>query len=250
MVLTIFESMATVDVMQISPSALLQIDPADLPWLKAVCSGIEACPQSLVGRWTGRVAFYSDYGPTEATMVATCTARLAPGDRITLGRPLANTAIHIVDDAGRRVPPGVKDRLFIGGVGIAQGYLGRPDLTTEKFVADIDDASKKMCETGDIGWWTRDSQIKYLGRSNNQIKIKGYRVELDEVVKVLADNDGVKSAVAMARDSMPVTFVTPAGVDVEAVLAQAGERLPGYIVLSAVVVLDAMLMNVNSKADK
>ncbi|KAL2911132.1 hypothetical protein HK105_209413 [Polyrhizophydium stewartii] len=247
---TIFEAMATVDVMQISPSALLQIDPADLPRLKAVCAGVEACPQSLVDRWAGRVALYSDYGPTEATMVATCTARLAPGDRITLGRPLANTAIHIVDDAGRRVPPGVKGRVFIGGVGIARGYLGRPDLTAEKFVADIGDVSKTMYDTGDIGRWTHDGQIEYLGRSDDQVKIKGYRIELEEVAKVLDDCAGVESAVAMARDGRLVAFVTPAGVDVDAVLVQAGERLPGYMVPSAVVVLDAMPMNVNGKADK
>ncbi|KAL2911425.1 hypothetical protein HK105_209104 [Polyrhizophydium stewartii] len=247
---TIFEAMATVEAMQISPSALLQIDPADLPRLKAVCAGVEACPQSLVDRWAGRVAFYSDYGPTEATMVATCTAQLAPGNRITLGRPLAKTAIHILDDAGRRVPPGVKGRVFIGGVGIARGYLGRPDLTTEKFVADIDDSNKKMYDTGDIGRWTHDGQIEYLGRSDDQVKIKGYRIELEEVAKVLGDCAGVESAVAMAREGKLVAFVTPAGVDVDAVLAQAGERLPGYMVPSAVVVLDAMPMNTNGKADK
>ncbi|KAL2911918.1 hypothetical protein HK105_208582 [Polyrhizophydium stewartii] len=247
---TILEAMANVDVMQISPSALLQIDPADLPRLKAVCAGVEACPQSLVDRWAGRVAFYSDYGPTEATMVATCTARLAPGDRITLGRPLANTAIHIVDDAGRRVPPGVKGRVFIGGVGIARGYLGQPDLTAEKFVADIDDDSKTMYDTGDIGRWTHDDQVEYLGRSNDQVKIKGYRIELEEVAKVLGNCAGVKSAVAMARDGRLVAFVTPARVDVDAVLAQAGERLPGYMMPSAIVVLDAMPMSINGKVDK
>ncbi|KAL2916101.1 hypothetical protein HK105_204192 [Polyrhizophydium stewartii] len=247
---TIFEAMATVDVMQISPSAMLQIDPSELPRLKAVCAGVEACPQSLVDRWSGRVALYSDYGPTEATMVATCTARLAPGDRITLGRPLANTAIHIIDDAGRRVPPGVKGRVFIAGVGIARGYLSRPDLTAEKFVADIDDSNKTMYDTGDIGRWTHDGQIEYLGRSDDQVKIKGFRIELEEVAKVLGDCAGVESAVAMARDGKLVAFVTPAGVDVDAVLAKAGERLPGYMVPSAVVVLDAMPMNVNGKADK
>ncbi|KAL2911159.1 hypothetical protein HK105_209385 [Polyrhizophydium stewartii] len=247
---TIFEAMATVDVMQISPSAMLQIDPTELPRLKAVCAGVEACPQSLVDRWAGRVAFYSDYGPTEATMVATCTARLETGDRITLGRPLANTTIHIVDDAGRRVPPGVKGRVFIGGVGIARGYLGRPDLTAEKFMADIDDPSKTMYDTGDIGRWTHDGQIEYLGRSDDQVKIKGYRIELEEVAKVLGSCTGVESAVVMEREGKLVAFVTPSGVDVDAVLAQAGERLPGYMVPSAVVVLDVMPMNVNGKADK
>ncbi|KAL2911431.1 hypothetical protein HK105_209101 [Polyrhizophydium stewartii] len=247
---TIFEAMATVDVMQISPSAMLQIEPAELPRLKAVCAGVEACPQSLVDRWAGRIVLYSDYGPTEATMVATCTARLAPGDRITLGRPLANTAIHILDDASRRVPPGVKGRVFIGGVGIARGYLGQPDLTAERFVTDIDDAGKTMYDTGDIGRWTHDGQIEYLGRSDDQVKLKGYRIELEEVAKVLGECAGVKSAVAMARDGRLVAFVTPAEVDVDAVLAEAGERLPGYMVPSAVVVLDAMPMNVNSKVDK
>ncbi|KAL2911137.1 hypothetical protein HK105_209407, partial [Polyrhizophydium stewartii] len=225
----ILDMIAQVDVLSISPSGLQHIQPEDYPRLKCILLGAEACPQSLVDRWADRVAFYSDYGPTEVTIMATCTARLAPGDRITLGRPLANTAIHIFDDAGRRVPPGVKGHVFIGGVGIARGYLGQPDLTTEKFVADIDDTSKTMYDTGDIGRWTHDGQIEYLGRSDDQVKIKGYRIELEEVAKVLGECAGVESAVAMARDGKLVAFVAPAGVDVDAVLAQAGERLPGYM---------------------
>ncbi|KAL2912317.1 hypothetical protein HK105_208164, partial [Polyrhizophydium stewartii] len=164
----ILDMIAQVDVLSISPSGLQHIQPGDSPRLKCILLGAEACPQSLVDRWADRVALYSDYGPTEVTIMATCTTRLAPGDRITLGRPLANTAIHILDDAGRRVPPGVKGRLFIGGVGIARGYLGRPDLTTERFVADIGDSNKKMYDTGDVGRWTHDGQIEYLGRSDDQ----------------------------------------------------------------------------------
>ncbi|KAL2918346.1 hypothetical protein HK105_202273 [Polyrhizophydium stewartii] len=246
----ILDMIAQVDVLAISPSGLQHIQPDDYPRLKCILLGAEASPQSLVDRWSGRVALYSDYGPTEVTIMATCTARLSLGDRITLGRPLANTAIHILDDAGRRVPPGVKGRVFIGGVGIARGYLGRPDLTAEKFVADIDDSNKTMYDTGDIGRWTDDGQIEYLGRSDDQVKIKGFRIELEEVAKVLGDCAGVESAVAMARDGKLVAFVTPAGVDVDAVLAKAGERLPGYMVPSAVVVLEAMPMNVNGKVDK
>ncbi|KAJ3088357.1 hypothetical protein HK102_008943 [Quaeritorhiza haematococci] len=242
---------ASVDVLSISPTGLQSIAPEDYPNIKVILSGAEACPQSLVRRWGEKVELYSDYGPTETTIAVMCTERLLPGTTITLGRPLANTRIYVLDDNMREVPIGVMGRVFIGGVGMARGYLNKPDLTASKFVPDLCCPGERMYDSGDLGRWLRNGEVAYLGRSDDQVKLKGYRIELDEVVAGMTKHPRVTAAAAIVRNKTTlVGFFSPKDVDSSELRDFVSDLLPSYMVPSVFVGLDAMLTNVNGKTDK
>ncbi|MEV8532241.1 amino acid adenylation domain-containing protein [Streptomyces sp. NPDC051211] len=196
------------------------------------------------------------YGPTEATVYATAwytngPVRSAPP----IGRPLRRTRVYVLDSALRPVPAGVAGELYIAGDGVARGYLGRPGLTAERFVADpYGPPGTRMYRTGDLTRWSADGQIEYLGRLDHQVKIRGFRIELGEIEAELAGVEGVAQAVAVVREDRPgdrrlVGYVTgdaePA--EIRHVLA---ERLPAHMVPSAVVVLEAFPLNPNGKLDR
>ncbi|MFJ9695062.1 amino acid adenylation domain-containing protein [Kitasatospora sp. NPDC101183] len=196
------------------------------------------------------------YGPTEATVYATAwygtgTVATAPP----IGRPLRRTRVYVLDSGLRPVPPGVAGELYIAGDGVARGYLGRPGLTAERFVADPHGApGTRMYRTGDLARWTADGQVEYLGRLDHQVKIRGFRIELGEIEAELAGVDGVAQAVATVREDRPgdrrlVGYVTGTAAPEEVRQALA-QRLPAHLVPSAVVVLEAFPLNPNGKLDR
>ncbi|MFD5086391.1 non-ribosomal peptide synthase/polyketide synthase [Kitasatospora sp. NPDC058406] len=196
------------------------------------------------------------YGPTEATVYATAWYGTGAVDAAPpIGRPLRRTRVYVLDAGLRPVPAGVAGELYIAGDGVARGYLGRPALTAERFVADPHGApGTRMYRTGDLARWTADGQVEYLGRLDHQVKIRGFRIELGEIEAELAGVDGVTQAVATVREDRPgdrrvVGYVTgTTGPDeVRRVLAQ---RLPAHLVPSAVVVLEAFPLNPNGKLDR
>ena len=201
------------------------------------------------------------YGPTEATVFSTCYLDMREYDRAApIGRPIANTRIYILDPHGEPVPMGVAGEIHIAGAGVARGYLNRSDLTAERFVFDPFSTSlnARMCKTGDLGCWLPDGVIEYIGRNDFQVKIRSVRIEPGEIEARLAECDGVREAVVIAREDTPgdtrlVAYVLPrSGVspDPAALRRQLAGKLTEYMLPSAFVALDAFPLTPNGKLDR
>jgi amino acid adenylation domain-containing protein len=170
------------------------------------------------------------YGPTEATANASA-ARILPGDEVTIGRPIANAQIYILNPLLHPVPIGVQGELYIGGTGVARGYLNRPELTAEKFIPDPFSAAlgARMYKTGDLARYRPDGNIEFLGRADHQVKIRGFRIELGEIEAALGQHPSVREAVVLAREDTPGDPSTSLRTDPSASL-RAGKRLVAYVV--------------------
>ncbi len=208
-------------------------------------------------------ALHNLYGPTEASVDVTSWAcrRDAARGAVPIGSPIANTQIYLLDPQLQPVPIGVAGELHIGGVGLARGYWGRPDLTTEKFIPDPfgDKPDARLYKTGDLARWRADGNIVYLGRIDHQVKVGGVRIELDEIEGALAVNPAVRDAVVIDREDRPgerklVGYVVPreeGGADISAQLrADLKKHLPSYMVPSALVFLKALPLTANGKVDR
>ncbi|MRG98067.1 non-ribosomal peptide synthetase/type I polyketide synthase [Polyangium spumosum] len=175
------------------------------PALRVLCGG-EALPRDLASKILDRVgSLWNVYGPTETTIWSTLhqiTSKTAP---ILIGRPIANTQVHLLDARMEPVPIGVPGELFIGGVGVARGYLNRPELTAERFRPDpfAREPGARMYRTGDLAAWQEDGNLAYLGRIDDQVKIRGHRIELGEIEVVLREHSMVRDAVVCAREDTP-----------------------------------------------
>ena len=144
---------------------------------------------------------YDLYGPTETTTYSTFTLRKS-GEPATIGRPLANEQVYILDKQMQPMPVGIPGDLYIGGAGLARGYLNRPDLTAERFLPHPFQAGERIYKTGDIARWRDDGNLVYLGRSDHQVKIRGFRIELGEIESALKSHPGVADAIVIAREDM------------------------------------------------
>ncbi|HEU0299707.1 MAG TPA: amino acid adenylation domain-containing protein, partial [Longimicrobium sp.] len=198
------------------------------------------------------------YGPTETTTYSTWVEmRREDGFAPHVGRPLANTRVYVLDRQGEPVPPGAVGELYIGGAGVARGYLGRPALTAERFVPDALAArpGARAYRTGDLARWRSDGTIEFLGRNDTQVKVRGFRVELGEVEARLARHPAVRQAVVLAREDAPgerrlVAYCVGDALDADALRAHLAERLPEHMVPAAFVMLDALPLTPNGKTDR
>ncbi|NHI05593.1 hypothetical protein STPH2_0956 [Streptomyces sp. KO7888] len=226
------------------------------PALRALCGG-EPLPPELAVRLAPRVgALFNMYGPTETTIWSTVD-RVPPGEAATIGRPVGNTRCHVLDERGVPVPPGIPGELYLSGDGVADGYLGRPELTAERFVTAPGDGTGRAYRTGDLVRHLPDGRLEYLERIDGQIKLNGYRIELGEVESALRRLPGVTAAVAVVREDRPGErrlagyLVGPADpLDAAALRAALGERLPAYMVPSALVALPRLPLTPNGKVDR
>ncbi|MEU7279571.1 amino acid adenylation domain-containing protein [Streptomyces sp. NPDC045431] len=238
------------------PSVLATVPEGAYPDLRVIASGAEACPPDLVARWAGPGSgrrFHNAYGPTESTVGATASGPLVPDGRTPpIGTPVAGTRAYVLDARLRPVPAGVRGELYLAGDGLARGYLGRPGPTAERFVADpYGPPGARMYRTGDLARWREDGSLDCLGRADDQVKLRGFRVEPGEVAAVLAEHPAVGRAVVVARGGRLVAYVVPNGsLGAGDVLAHAAGRLPAHMVPADVVVLDALPVAANGKLDR
>ncbi len=231
---------------------------------RVFCSG-EALPFDLQERFFTHFAaaetdLHNLYGPTEAAIDVTYW-QCQPGIMVTMGRPIANTQIYILDRSMRPVPIGVPGELYIGGVGVARGYFNRPELTAEKFVPDpfSNDPGARLFKTADLARYGPGGAIEFLGRIDHQVKIRGFRIELGEIEVVLAQHPAVKEVVVLAREDTPgnkrlVAYLVPspgvADPPVEELRAYLKEKLPHYMIPAAFVFLEALPLMPNGKINR
>ncbi|WP_159393263.1 non-ribosomal peptide synthetase, partial [Streptomyces rimosus] len=222
--------------------------------------GGEALPEPLWSRLAdGPTAVYNFYGPTEATVDA-AYVRLADAAWPAVGRPVAGVRAYVLDGALRQVPPGTAGELYLGGAGLARGYLRRAGLTAGRFVADpYGGPGARMYRTGDLARWNGRGQLEFLGRADDQVKVRGFRIELGEIEAVLGGHPAVGQVAVVLREDAPgdqrlAAYVVPVPgssvPDVAELRAAAGERLPDHMVPAAFVVLDALPLTANGKVDR
>ncbi|MEV4124030.1 amino acid adenylation domain-containing protein [Nocardia sp. NPDC049707] len=251
--------------MLITPAALESVDPVGLDALRVVVVAGDAFGPGLVERWAvaGR-SFYNAYGPTEVTILATGSAELVPRQPITIGTALPGVGAVVLDSRLRPVPADVIGELYLSGPALAQGYLGRAALTAERFVANPFGAEAgtpgtRMYRTGDlVRRRVADGAIEYVGRSDFQVKIRGFRIELGEIDAALTDHPDIEYAatlgkVAPSGATLLVSYVLPRtgiSIDTGELLGFVGTSLPGHMVPTAIVVLDAIPLSANGKLDR
>ncbi|HYR07279.1 MAG TPA: AMP-binding protein, partial [Longimicrobium sp.] len=225
--------------------------------LRVPVSG-EAVPVALVRQFHARlpgVGMYNQYGPTESGEV-TEWACDPDAERVSIGRAIHNSAVYVLDRAGEPVPVGVAGELFIGGVAVARGYLGRPRLTAERFVPDpFGEPGARLYRTGDRCRWLGDGTLEYLGRTDFQVKVRGFRVEPGEIEARLASHPGVREAVVLALDDGAggkrlVAYFTGEALESKALRAHLSGQLPEYMVPAAFVRLESLPLNPNGKLDR
>jgi amino acid adenylation domain-containing protein/non-ribosomal peptide synthase protein (TIGR01720 family) len=246
----------------IPPALLAQVNPQRDYALQVLIVAGEACEERLAWTWAQRCRVCNSYGPSEATVAAT-HADIVAGRRITLGRALDNIEVQVLNAQYQQQPVGVAGELFLGGAGLARGYLNRTELDAERFIAHPRSDGERLYRTGDLVRWLADGELQFLGRVDDQVKIRGFRIELGEIETQLLDHDTVHEAVVVARNDAgtPRLFayvVCPENENElpnEVLLAKdwrrhLQQRLPDYMVPAAFIVLDRMPLTVNGKVDK
>jgi amino acid adenylation domain-containing protein len=227
------------------------------PKLKVLCGG-EALPAELAEQLTQcSPEVWNLYGPTETT-IWSAVSRILPGQPVRVGRPIANTQFYVLDPQMQPVPVGVPGELLIGGDGVAQGYLNRPELTAEKFIANPFRPGERIYRTGDLVRYRTDGTLEFLGRLDQQVKVRGFRIELGEIETALGQHPEVRQAVVIAREDKPGDKRLAAylqlknGHDVPANEFREflRERLPDYMVPAAIVRMKTLPLTPNGKVDR
>ncbi|MGE4552642.1 MAG: condensation domain-containing protein, partial [Desulfovibrionaceae bacterium] len=241
-----------------------EADPAAFAPLRILLTGGEALNPERMARILAAcpgLTLLDGYGPTENTTFTT-THRLAPADcagPVPIGRPVANTRVHLLDADGRLVPPGAVGEICAAGDGLALGYLGRDDLTAAAFVASPDLPGERLYRTGDLGRRRADGVLEFLGRRDGQIKIRGHRVEPEEVEAALAGLPGVRAAAVVAEGPaneprLAACLVPAPGADPEALARSLrrhlADRLPGWMVPARFAAVDAIPLTASGKTDR
>ncbi|MEO8185152.1 MAG: amino acid adenylation domain-containing protein [Deltaproteobacteria bacterium] len=249
-----------ISVLQATPASWQMLFESGWPGrsgLKVLCGG-EAFPRHLAEKFLATSAeIWNVYGPTETTVWST-VKRITLASEITIGKPIDNTTLYVLDERRALVPVGTSGELWIGGSGVARGYLGRDDLTLERFVTSPFDPSDRIYRTGDLARVCANGEFECLGRADFQVKIRGFRIELGEIETAILKHPGVASAVVVAREDSPgdkqlFGYVVPnpgASIDIEALRKALEGQLPTYMLPAQVSVLDALPMTPNNKVDR
>ena len=228
--------------------------------LKKLLLGGEALPLALVQQLEIEGEILNMYGPTETTIWSATDVVNKGENRVTIGRPIANTEIYIVDKFLQPTPPGVPGELLIGGAGVVRGYLHRPELTSEKFIPDpfSETPRARLYRTGDLARHLTDGRIEFLGRLDHQVKLRGFRIELGEIETVVSRHASVKECIAIVREDKPgdkrlVAYAIPSGasgIDDRVLRDHARNSLPEHMLPSAFVALERFPHTPNGQVDR
>ncbi|MBZ4423049.1 non-ribosomal peptide synthase/polyketide synthase, partial [Myxococcus sp. RHSTA-1-4] len=243
----------------LTPTALAPTSSEGLPALKTVTAAGEASTPELARRWSQGRRFINAYGPTEVTICATLCRDVEP-ERLSIGGPLAGVRVYVLDASLQLAPVGVPGELYVGGVGLARGYLGRPELTAERFVPNpfATTPGERLYRTGDVVRWRTSGELEFVGRADTQVKIRGFRIELGEIESALSQHPEVEEAVVVVRDEANgqrrlVAYLTPrdeAAPETAKLRAFLKERLPEYMVPATFVTLEAFPLSPAGKVDR
>ncbi|MGH9830697.1 MAG: non-ribosomal peptide synthetase, partial [Blastocatellia bacterium] len=258
--------------MTLPPSVLRALPPDGLGALRTIVAAGEACTADIVERWGAGRRFINAYGPTETTVCAMWGICEDGKDQPLIGRPLVNARVYVLDEHGLPSPIGVQGELHVGGVGVGRGYAGQGDLTAEKFIPNpyMGEPGERMYRTGDMARITGDGSIGYVGRKDEQVKVRGYRIELAEVEIALREHEQVSDAVVVARqedagETRLVAYVVenlnrragpePDGVvrariSATELMEHLSSKLPGYMVPSTYVAMEGLPVTPNGKVDR
>ncbi len=250
-----------VSVVTLPPSVLMTLKNCEFEDLRTLVVAGEACGTDLVGRWANRCRMMNAFGPTEGTVCATVSEPLRSGEKPGIGRPLANVQMYVLDEGMKPTPIGVAGELYIGGVGLARGYWNRAELTAEKFVPNAfsETPGERLYRTGDLGAWRADGTLECLGRVDEQVKVRGYRIEPAEIEAALRELPGLADAAVMALEDNAgekrlVAYVVAQESAVMPVADELREqlrlRLPDYMVPSTYIAVKQLPLTPNGKVDR
>lgn len=248
-----------ITVATLPPSALAVTPPEKLPHLQSLIVAGEASSAELLSKWCQNCNLFNAYGPTESTVCATIALIQSPQQKPPIGKPIGNLQVYILDPNLNPVPIGVNGELYIGGEGLAKGYLHQPILTQSKFIANPfgNDSNSRLYKTGDIVRYSSDGNIEFIGRIDDQVKIRGFRIELGEIEAVLTQHPQVREAIVMVREDEGGTKRLSAYIIPETSELTSGElrlflqeKLPHYMVPAFLIFLEAFPLTTNGKIDR
>ncbi|MGG1674101.1 amino acid adenylation domain-containing protein, partial [Paenibacillus sp. NRS-1783] len=252
-----------ITVAALPPTYAVYLEPERMPNLRILFTAGSASSTELVYKWKDQVAYYNGYGPTEnsvATSIWPVSEDERAGQLISIGRPVPNHRVYMVDVHGHLAPVGVAGELCVAGPGLARGYLDRPEMTAEKFVPNPFAAGEagfeRMYRTGDLARWMLDGNIEYLGRIDHQVKIRGYRIELGEIEAQMLKVEDVQEVIVLAQadeqgqNQLVAYYVAERDVNAGELRSLLGEELPNYMVPSYFIQLEQMPLTPNGKIDR
>ncbi|WP_264917189.1 amino acid adenylation domain-containing protein, partial [Mycobacterium kiyosense] len=241
----------------LTPTVLASLDRSRLSALQTLIAGAEPCPPELVAAWAPGRRMFNAYGPTEATIWATCTTALSAGQPVTIGTPIPGVCALVLDARLQPAPIGVVGELYLAGPALAHGYVGQPQLTAQRFVPNPYGApGTRMYRTGDLVRWTPQGTLQCLGRADSQIKLRGQRIELGEIENALLACPHVTQAAATVHHTTTGTdhlvgYISGSpALDPTAIRQQLSNRLPASLVPAQVVVLEDFPRTASGKLDR
>ncbi|KAI9150034.1 Nonribosomal peptide synthetase sirP [Paramyrothecium foliicola] len=245
-----FKHLTTVNAAHSTPSLLAACSPNDFPNLEMIGLAGEAVPQSLADAWSHKRLF-NFYGPSECGPIST-GIELYPGDKVTIGSAVPHLSVYLLDHHGCLVPPGITGEIYLSGEQMTQGYWNSPLQTKKSFLPNPFVPGSMMYKTGDLGYWTEDMNVAYVGRVDNQVKVRGYRIELEEIERALVRADPeITSAAAVVVDKIRiVAFVTPSTINTAAVRQNIKRILPVYARPAQVIASHNLPKSANLKIDR
>lgn len=249
---SISETVEQADIVIATPSVLAGVDPQRARCVKTVAVAGEPCPRNLADKWAEFCNFYNSCGPTETTIINTAQLHQPQAEQLSIGTPTPNNTVYVLDEHLKPCAIGEVGEMWAGGDCVSAGYLANPELTAERYRPDpFLGNGHTMFRTRDLGRWTKTGQLEHLGRTDDQVKVRGFRVELDSVSGILETMAACRRAVTMKLNSRDlIAFVDGAELDTAQALRLIGERLPYYCVPRYLIKLDALPLTSRGKVDK